>query len=80
MALVSITPVAALLPVLVKAIVREVGPITCRRRVVGKLRRDFRAMGPLPGITGPANVLDTGPANVLEMCCKNCQGCPMKDS
>lgn len=71
MAVVQITPVACLVPILVKAIVREVGPDVCRRRVIGKLRRDFAMLGDLPSLAGAACVLSS--------CCRNCRGCGMKD-
>lgn len=69
--IVTITPVACLVPILVKAIVREVGVDACRRRVIGKLRRDFETLGDMPSLNGAACVLSS--------CCRVCRGCAMKD-
>jgi hypothetical protein len=59
-----ITPAALLLPALVKLVRTQMGPRQCGRRGVGKLRRDFSAMGPLPTIVAAEHVLSA--------CCQAC--------
>ncbi len=69
MGVIPITPAALLVPALVKITQSELGPKQCRKRGIGKLRRDFAAMGPLPTITAALVV--------LESCCRVCGACKM---
>lgn len=64
-----ITPAALLVPVLVKMVRSLMAPGPCGRRGVGKLRRDFSAMGAIPNIVAAEHVLSA--------CCKACGKCPM---
>lgn len=65
----AITPAALLVPVLVKILRAKLGPQQCRRHGIGKLRRDFTAMGDLPTIAAAEHVLGD--------CCRACGGCSM---
>ena len=69
MVVASITPVAALVPVLVRSIVLCVGPTRCRDEMVGRIRADFRAMGDLPTIAGAESILSD--------CCRSCSACDL---
>jgi hypothetical protein len=69
MAISPITPAALLVPALVQMLRKEMTPRACGQRGVGKLRRDFSAMGPLPTIAAAEHV--------LAACCKACGRCNM---
>jgi hypothetical protein len=64
-----ITPAALLVPALVKLVQTGLGPRRCGAQGVGKLRRDFRAMGDLPTIAAAEQVLCG--------CCRACGKCNM---
>ena len=65
----AITPAALLVPALVKKVRSEMGAKQCRKHGIGKLRRDFIAMGELPTIRAAEHVLHD--------CCISCGGCSM---
>ena len=64
-----ITPAALIVPALVELVEKSLGPRRCGAHGIGKLRRDFAAMGELPTVEAAEQVLSA--------CCRACGKCKM---